>query len=186
MTVIETQTQCGFSLADLEAMPDDGRRYELIGGSIIVTPPPDIAHQRSSHRFQRVLQDAAGPQYEVFNAPIGFSLPTGDELEPDLIVVDVARVGKRLTLPALLVVELVSPGSARHDTVTKLDAYARAGVRDYWIVDTREKHHSFTAYRLGDAGRYEVMASSTERIDITDPVVVDVALADLFSPRPRR
>ncbi len=126
----------GFTLADLESMPDDGRRYELIGGSIIVTPPPSIGHQRPLSRLFRRLADLLDPALEVFPAPVGLALPTGDYLEPDIVAVEAGREGTWLHLPVELVVEFISPGSARHDTVTKLDAYARAGIENYWLVDT--------------------------------------------------
>lgn len=176
----------GFTLADLDAMPDDGRRYELIGGSIIVTPPPSLDHQRASTRLLLALVDAFGPDHEVLPAPLGVSLPTGDEVEPDLIVVEAGRTDQRLRPPFALLVELISSGSERHDTVTKLDAYARAGVVHYWLVDTRPGRHSFRALRLPPSGAYEVVAESTDRIDVREPADLRIPLDDLFSPnRPR-
>lgn len=77
----------GFTVADWEAMPDDGRRYELIGGTIVVSPTPVTGHQRCSRNLQRHLEDAAPPGHEVFDAPVGLRLPGDQVLAPDLVVV---------------------------------------------------------------------------------------------------
>lgn len=130
----------------------------------------------------RAFDDA----HEVFAGPIGLSLPTGDEVEPDLVPVEAGLTGKRIHQPVALVVELLSPGSARHDAVTKLDAYARAGVPHCWLLDTREGQRDFRAMRLGADGSYDVVAESDERIVVDEPVHLDLPLADLFSPRPPR
>src|SRR5438132_3820387 len=105
------------SLADLEAMPDDGRRYELIGGAIVMTPAPGVDHQRVSRRLQRLLEDA-WPGMEIFNSPIDLDLPGEQRVQPDLVAVERGRTGKRLGLPVALVVEIVSPGSQTNDRVT--------------------------------------------------------------------
>lgn len=65
----------GFTVADWEAMPDDGRRYELIGGTIVVSPTPVTGHQRCSRNLQRLLEDAAPPDHEVFDAPAACGCP---------------------------------------------------------------------------------------------------------------
>src|ERR1051325_5456407 len=62
-------------LAHPEAMPDDGRRYELIGGAIVMTPAPGPAHQRVSRRLLMLLEAATPTGHEVFDAPIDLDLP---------------------------------------------------------------------------------------------------------------
>jgi Uma2 family endonuclease len=74
-------------------------------------------HQRGSRRLVRILEDACPRGYEVFNAPVGLRLPGEQMVEPDLVVAPYASdVVKHLVLPVLLVVEIVSAGSRRHDT----------------------------------------------------------------------
>ncbi|HTJ74633.1 MAG TPA: Uma2 family endonuclease [Acidimicrobiales bacterium] len=171
-----------FTVADLEAMPDDGKRYELIGGAIVMTPAPEPVHQREAQGLFRLLEDACPPGHEVFLSPIDFDLPAG-RVEPDIIVVPDASVGeKRLSGPALLVVEIVSPGSAINDRVTKRDVYAEAGVPAYWIVDPRRGH--VLALRLVD-GAYEPYADSTGPVTLDWPVPVAFSVADLARPRGR-
>ncbi len=180
MTIIVSNA---FTVDDLEAMPDDGRRYELIGGAIVMTPAPEPVHQRVQLGLARRIQDACPPGHEVFISPIDFDLAGGQRVEPDIIVVPHGSVGeKRLAGPALLVVEIVSPGSRVNDLVTKRDVYAEAGVPAYWIVDPRRGH--LLALRL--AGRtYEPYADSLGPVTLDWPVPVSFSVGDLARPRAR-
>lgn len=189
MTV--SHTACGeFTVADLHATPDDGRRYELIGGSIIVSPAPLSIHQRVSRRLQRVLEDVCPPDHEVFNAPVGLIGGDRDEVQPDLVLVPSSRVARRGLLPPVpLVVELVSPGSARVDRLLKSDLYARLGVEHYWLLDTRDDQHHFEALVLEPPGRsretgagvYRRTFESRTRVDVDEPVPVHLDLEALFA-----
>lgn len=63
-------SQAALTLSDLEAMPHDGRRYELVGGAIVITPAPVPGHQLVSARLQRLLEQAVPQDHAVFDAPI--------------------------------------------------------------------------------------------------------------------
>lgn len=165
------------TIEDLEALPDDGRRYELIGGAIVMTPAPEPVHQRVSRRLVALLDAAVPPGYEVFDAPIDYDLAGGQRVEPDIIVVPDASVGeKRLAGPALLVVEIVSPGSRINDRVTKRAAYAEAGVPAYWIVDPG--NGQVIALRLVE-GEYEPYVDTTGVAAIEWPLTLSFQAADL-------
>ncbi len=172
-----TATSNAFTIEDLEALPDDGNRYELMGGAIVMTPAPEPVHQRVAGRLFRMLEDACPRGHEVFIAPIDYDLPGDQRLEPDLIVVPDAGVGpKRLAGPALLVVEIVSPGSRLNDTITKRAVYAEAGVPAYWIVDPHRGH--LLALRLTGGG-YEVYADTTGPVSLSWPIAVSFAVGNL-------
>jgi hypothetical protein len=81
------------TIAELEAMPDDGRRYELMDGSIVATAPPGLAHQRVSRRLLSLLEAAGPPGHEVFDAHIDLDLPGEQRVQPDLVVVPLSSVG---------------------------------------------------------------------------------------------
>lgn len=170
-------TVTGLTVADLEAMPDDGRRYELIGGAIVMTPAPGVDHQRVSRRLQRLLEDA-WPEMEIFNSPIDLDLPGEQRVQPDLVAVERGRTGPRLELPVALVVEIVSPGSQTNDRVTKRAIYAAAGVPAYWIVDPDGA--VVTCLVLDGAEYREVVEGATVTVD--DPVSVRIDLAALLEP----
>ena len=145
---------------DVLRMPDDGNRYEFIGGRLYVTAAPGIRHQRISRRLlaalMRILEDAGGG--EVFTAPCLVEFPgTGDRVQPDLLFVSDERreiIGEKQVLGAPdLVVEILSPSTAHRDRGIKLDLYARSGVRQYWIVDPDED--VVDVWRFGDEPGHE-------------------------------
>lgn len=169
------------TIADVEALADDGRRHELIGGTIVVSPFPVPLHQTVSRNLQRLLEAACPADHVVFDAPIGLTFGPHDLFGPDLVVSPRSSIGEKfLELPTLLVVELVSPSSARLDSLTKRDAYADAGVPHYWMVDTRDDHRRFTALRLTE-GSYDAAVSTTGHVSIDEPLAVDFQLGELFT-----
>ena len=158
MSTMQTQTPTTWE--DVLRMPDDGNRYEFIGGRLYVTPAPVTRHQRISKRLQaalmRVLEDPGCG--EVFHAPILVEFPgTGDRVQPDLLFVSDERraiIGeKQVTGAPDLVVEILSPSTAHRDRGIKLDLYARCGVGQYWIVDPVED--AVDVRRFGDEPGHE-------------------------------
>lgn len=172
-------TGAPLTLADLEAMPDDGRRYELIGGAIVMTPVALPLHQRVSRNLQRLLKDAAPAGHEVFDAPIDLDLPGGQRVQPDLVVVPANAVGtKRLSLPVLLIVEIVSAGSRTNDRATKRLAYAEACVPAYWLVDPDDGR--VTCLRLTGSA-YEPYADGPA-VSVDWPLTASIDVEALIRP----
>jgi Uma2 family endonuclease len=134
MTTVDVSGR--FTQTDLDAMPDDGRRYELLDGTIVVTPAPGSAHQTAILRLARLLDDAVGDSMTVFVAPLDVVLPTGDVLEPDVLVAPNDTITPQgITGVPVLAVEVLSASSRRRDVGDKLTAYHDAGVPSYWVVD---------------------------------------------------
>lgn len=121
---------------DLEAMPEDGHRYELVDGTLLVTPAPNTRHQRCVARLLIVLGSAAGPDIEVLPAPYDWVAGPSTLFQPDVLVARRSDLGpKRLERPPLVVIEVLSHSTRRIDLATKRMAYADAGVGSYWLVD---------------------------------------------------
>ncbi len=134
--------------ADLEAMPDDGKRYEIIEGELYVSKQPDWHHQYACVPLVAALhlwntQTGAG----VVNIAPGLILADDDDVAPDIVWVSKERLatalrqdGKLHAAPEL-VIEVLSPGkkNERRDRETKLKLYARRGVQEYWIIDWRQR-----------------------------------------------
>jgi Uma2 family endonuclease len=140
------------TLADLEAMPEDGHRYELIDGTLLVTPAPNTRHQLCVARLLIVLGTAAGSDVHVLPAPYDWVAGPSTLFQPDVLVARRGDLGpKRLERPPLLVIEVLSPSTRRLDLATKRMAYADAGVAGYWIVDPEVP--SLTVLGL-EEGRY--------------------------------
>ena len=103
-----------------DALPDDGNRYELIDGVLIVSPAPQWRHQRASMRLSVVLIGAVPAELEVLAAPFDVTLSDDTVMEPDLLVAPVAALAQRgLDGAPLLAVEIASPSSRRDHSASR-------------------------------------------------------------------
>lgn len=126
---------------DLQALPDDGNRYEIIGGQLLVSPSPNSLHQKVSFELSGALyvflkQTGMG---QGFSAPADVYLSSNDVVQPDLFVVlreraEIIRDRGIMGAPDL-VIEILSPSSIETDFLRKSRLYERSGVREYWIVN---------------------------------------------------
>src|SRR5258708_30106704 len=145
------------TVADLDLTPDDGRRYELVDGVLIVSPAPAIPHQMVLLDLAIRLRSACPEGIEVLPGP-GLRMSDITELIPDLVVVrrgDLA--GVRLTEPPMLAVEVRSPSTALIDMNTKKAVYERFGIASYWVVVPDRDKPSLIVFELKD-GSYEPVA----------------------------
>ena len=134
-----------FTYADYVALPENGQRYEIIDGVLYMAPAPNTDHQGSISRFVYFLMthvEVAGLG-RVFVSPIDVELSPLMVVQPDVIVVLNANINiitpSRIVGAPDLVIEIASPSTAGYDRRTKQDAYAAAGVREYWIADPSAK-----------------------------------------------
>jgi Uma2 family endonuclease len=178
MTAVEAGR---FTREDFEALPDDGRRYELLDGAIVVTPSPTESHQRAARGLFRLLDRSAPDGLEVYFAPLDTYLPTGDILEPDVLVIDPAIVvDDKLQGVPLLAVEVLSSSSRRRDVGDKLTAYRDAGVPSYWVMDPVDPR--LRVWRLEEGAYVEIAdVSGDEEWTSVAPYAVTVRPADLLS-----
>lgn len=126
--------------AHLAQLPDDGHRYEVLGGALLVTPQARFVHQRVALRLARLID--AHCEAHGLGVVVGPGAVVWDdnELQPDVQVIPIsderARSAEWESLPLpLLVVEILSPGSERHDRGVKRAAYLHLGIQEYWVVD---------------------------------------------------
>ncbi len=121
---------------DLATMPDDGHRYELIDGVLIVSPAPLTRHQRAVGNLHLLLRADTPAEYEVFLAPTDVVLARDTVLQPDLVVARRADLTER-NLPAapVLAVEVASPSTMLIDLNLKKARLEAAGCAHYWVVD---------------------------------------------------
>jgi len=130
-----------WTYADYAALPQNGNRYEIIQGVLYMSPSPNSGHQSAVTLFiyYLVVQIQEAGLGRVFPAPFDVELGLNNVVQPDVIVVlkaNQARIerGKFVGAPDL-VIEIASPSTAGYDRREKQDAYARAGVPEYWIAD---------------------------------------------------
>jgi Uma2 family endonuclease len=162
MTTVEPWPAAGelFTVDDLDRMPDDGRRYELIDGVLVVSPAPRVQHQVALMELGARLHGACPPGLLVVPGP-GVRMSADTELIPDLVVARQDQVGeRRITRPPLLAVEIQSPSTALFDLNTKKAVYERFSIASYWIVIPDVDQPELIAFELRD-GRYEQVTHVT-------------------------
>jgi Uma2 family endonuclease len=187
---VGTFTQREFEDLVLErAGVGDIHHYELLNGRVIMTPPAGYPHGGIEAALVAILRALvrAHKRGRVFGSSQGYELPTGDTVEPDVSFVSEERwragpapvPGKFLRVVPDLVVEILSGTTASRDRGEKRAIYERAGVREYWIVDSRAR----TVVRLVRAGdRFDGGTTSSEG-EIVESIVLAglrVSVDELF------
>lgn len=177
---------------DYAALPDDGRRYEVLQGELTeMTPAPTTFHQMLQGRLH-VLLLTHGPTAaagQVLLAPCDVVLGDGSVVQPDLLFVAAERIGmigeRYVDGAPDLVVEVLSASDPSRDRVRKLALYAANGVRHYWIVDPDSRE--LEAYELGGDGRYVRTASCADDDEFRPPRFpgLTIRLKELFAPLAR-
>jgi Uma2 family endonuclease len=173
-----------FTVYDLAEMPDDGRRYELLDGMLLVSPAPGLKHQEVILCLGVLLKGSCPAALQVILAPFAVRPCVTTELQPDVLVArkqDLTE--KHLPAAPLLAVEVLSSSSVLYDTASKKAAYERFGVRSYWVIDPPVPQ--LTAFELDTAGQYQQVARvrGSEVFDAERPFPVRVVPAELLEPR---
>jgi Uma2 family endonuclease len=172
-----------WTFEDLRGLPKSTWCFEIIDGGLHMSPPASKAHEAVRARLEQFVADALGPAHCVLGPVVVDIHPS--YLIPDMSVAGAQRseAANELIYPSelVLVVEVVSPGSASTDRALKPAVYAAAGIPAYWRVET-EPRASLTAYTLtDDASVYsEVgtwLAGDTARL--SEPFHLDLTITDL-------
>jgi len=173
-----------FTVEILDQLPDDGNRYEVVYGELLVTPAPRWDHQELVARLFLVLHHYLErfPFGHPVMSPADVRWGRDTGMQPDLFVVPktVARtMDWRQIRELLLVIEVVSPSSARADRFTKRRRYQEAGVPLYWVVDPEAQ--AVEIWTAEDT--FPAITKSTviwAPTDAAEPLVLE--LGELFKP----
>jgi Uma2 family endonuclease len=163
---------------NLDQLPNDGNRYEVVEGALFVTPAPSFAHQFVAGAIYRRLYRFVDEQHLgwAMFAPGDVHINIENQVQPDIFVVPRTAAGKpaswRDAPTPILVVEVLSDSTARRDLGPKRELYLRAGVAEYWIVD-----HESRAVRIVRRGEADVEAK--DRIEwrpagASEPLIIDL------------
>jgi Uma2 family endonuclease len=134
-----------WTVSEVHAIPWDGQRREVLGGELFVTPTPVLLHQRAVQLLAHLLTPYATRIGGVlFNTPGDIVLTPETLVQPDVFVAPrnpavPLREWSQIT-ELLLVVEVISPSTARRDHTFKRDFYQSRRIPEYWIVDTTARH----------------------------------------------
>ena len=179
MTAMTVMPRTDWTVDDLDRLPDDGLRYELLDGTLLVSPAPSRLHQRAVLEVGHLLRGVCSEGLEVAVAPLDWQPDHRTSLQPDLLVLANRDLASPAAEATMLAVEVLSPSSRRKDAVYKFSKYQDEGVPSYWIIDPDAP--SITAYELVD-GRYVVVGEVTGAATLTleRPFPVRITPADLI------
>lgn len=162
------------SLEEFWALPESVLPTEYINGEIIMAPTPTVAHQSILREIFRPLDEFVSQKSlgRIFFSPLDVILPSGEVVQPDIFFLtneesEKARSEKRVYGAPSFIIEILSPGSVKHDAITKRNLYEKNNVREYWIIDPetktvsqlvlREGHYALTELAEADIIRAEVL-----------------------------
>lgn len=173
-----------WTVDDLEDLPDDGSRYEIIDGELFVTPAPSANHQEACVEIWLRLRTYLDQQRvgHSFMSPADVIFSPRRAVQPDVFVVPLVnghRPAAWTEIKHLMVaVEVLSPSTARADRVAKRTLFREEGVDEYWIVDLDSR----TIERSTPAeARPEILSERLEWSPegASEPLVID--LPDYFA-----
>ena len=168
--------------ADLGSLPDDGYRYELVDGVLLMSPSPRPVHQRVVARLLGLLTPGCPREWEVLPAPVDVVLADDTVLIPDVVIGRRDAFGDRgLSGPPILSIEVVSRSSRLMDTRLKPARLAEAGCPHYWVVEPDVPR--LTCFTLGEGGYVERVVANGEQIaHIAEPYPVRISAESLVAP----
>jgi Uma2 family endonuclease len=176
-------SQVALTYRDYAALPDDGRRYQILDGELFVTPAPGTRHQIISMRLSAQLHAhvTAHRLGMILAAPVDVILADTSIVQPDIVFVATDRQhlvsARGIEGAPTLAVEILSPTTSDVDRRRKRDLYARHGVTCYWIVDGDAR--AIEMYRLaGDT--YELLSRVAGDTLVAAEPFPGLALIDLW------
>lgn len=166
---------------DIKDLPES--HVEIVDGELVVSPPPSVGHQLICTRLADVIRPFVIDRDlgEFFPREVHVVLAEHIHYEPDMCFIGKGReIDPELPYfegPPDLVIEVISESNRTHDTVVKYRDYERHGVREYWLVDPRERH--IRVYVL-ESGAYRLLGVYAAGDELTSRVLEGLA----FDPGP--
>jgi Uma2 family endonuclease len=185
---MSTEVSARITWEDIERMPEDGRRHEIIHGEYVVNALPRIRHQLVSLNLQTLLHlFVRETGIGLIIPPAEILFPDDDLFAPDLIYLSNERrnrlTEKRLVGAPDLAVEVLSESTRRHDEIEKRITYEKFGVVEYWLVDADA--NSVKVYRRDASGAFahpQLITLNEDKI-LTSPLFpgLTIDLAEVFA-----
>ncbi|MEN6391437.1 MAG: Uma2 family endonuclease [Syntrophomonas sp.] len=157
----------------LDLPEEPGYRFEILDGMLIKEPSPNVMHQRASRNLQRIFEEyfwRLDPEGEIFDAPLDVTLNNINVVQPDVFYVSGKQApivkDSRVDGSPTLVVEVMSPSSARKDRLQKMRIYQSLKVPHYWLVNPQER--TLECFALQDEV-YALVASGMDEETVKHP-----------------
>jgi Uma2 family endonuclease len=161
-----------WELEDLDAIPDDGCRHEILQGELIVSPSPGVIHQLILGELLGQLTNhlKGYPTGKAVVGPLNVMLSRFDIVQPDLIYFHNEQAGRLSDRgfdgPPAFIIEVVSQATALYDRVRKATLYIHKGVEEYWIVEPDQKR----------VRRYTQPAPPDKPEDVTSGIMTSIVI----------
>lgn len=179
VTLLPVRDEC-WTVDDLDGLPDDGLRYELVDGALLVSPPPPNRHNAAANELAFLLHPVLDRSWQIVT-PGAIQFDVRNVREPDLLVVRRQSLDGNFARPAdvLLAVEVMSPSSIANDRLAKPAQYAAAGIPHYWRLE-RQAEPVLLTYELAP-DVYRETGRFTSEVVITEPVALHFSLDALLA-----
>ena len=134
-----------YTYQDYLNLPNDGKRYEVINGELVMTPAPNIFHQTILINLVNELKNFLKKENvgKMLCAPTDVKLINSNVVQPDIIFISQENLNiiteNNVEGAPDLIIEILSPGTAYYDLIEKKEIYERFEVKEYWIVDPRKR-----------------------------------------------
>lgn len=172
-----------YTVDELEHFPDDGNRYELLDGVLLVTPAPEQVHQLVAGRLHGTLYHGLRGALARVASPGVVTRPPGTQLQPDVLVYPArfAATARWMEISEYwLAIEIFSPSSRVYDRQFKRDAYLALGVQQVWLVDIEDRSIDVCRPRQPRHVARDAIHWSVPGTDL----VVTIDLAEVFAEIP--
>ena len=159
---------------DLAALPEDGKRYEIIEGELFELTGPNLRHAKViSNLFLLIGLVVRAEGGDVFSAVVDVFFNGANPVEPDLVVV-LPGTHARQAMRGIegspdLVIEVLSPSNRTHDVLTKRELYRRGGVREYWMVDPDDRSIEVVAFGATRSGNARTFRGNEQLVSAVLP-----------------
>jgi Uma2 family endonuclease len=166
----------------LRALPEDGNRYEVLDGKLLVSPAPSLRHQRAVGLLYEILAPYTRDNGigETLMSPADIELSPTRLVQPDLFVVpaELDTASWKDIIRLLLTVEVISPSTARWDRIDKRTAYQDREIPEYWVVDLDAR--LFDRWRPADV-RPELLSQALEWHPLVGVPALNIDLVKYFA-----
>ena len=153
---LKNQEFVKFTYDDYLLLPDDGKRYEILDGELLMSPSPKHLHQKVSLRLARILADFVENNSlgEILCAPFDVVLSPDHVVQPDILFVSNQNIEKiketHFAGTPDFVIEILSKSTLQRDRIVKRKIYARFGLQEYWLVHPEKKYIQILRLQTGD------------------------------------
>ena len=173
----------GWTTDDLDAMPEDNVRRELLDGVLLVSPSPSSIHQVIAMRLGVTLEQTC-PEHLFVSQANDVQISRRRQLIPDVLVTtfEAARrgTGKFAAAEVVLAVEIVSPTSQSMDRVLKPALYAKAGIPSYWVIEIEDELTVYTYQLVNEV--YQLSGTFKDTVEADQPWQIQISI-DRLRPR---